>query len=156
MTVVKVISGGQNGVDHAGLRAAKACGLATGGSLPKGCKTLDGPKLELITEYGMKELGTPDYVTRTGVNVLNSDGTIRIATNFESPGERCTLRFIRAYNKPYIDVALGDPDTEIGAVRAWLEKFKIKTLNVAGNSERTSPGIGEKAYAFLLEVFRNG
>jgi Circularly permutated YpsA SLOG family len=36
---MKIISGGQTGADQAGWRAAKACGLETGGWMPKGWKT---------------------------------------------------------------------------------------------------------------------
>ena len=39
----KIISGGQTGVDQAALRAAKACGIPTGGWAPKGWRTEDGP-----------------------------------------------------------------------------------------------------------------
>src|SRR5262249_6057013 len=38
----KVISGGQTGVDQVALRAAKACGIPTGGWAPKGWRTEDG------------------------------------------------------------------------------------------------------------------
>jgi hypothetical protein len=34
----------------------------------------------------------------------------------------------------------------------WLKDENIQVLNVAGNSERTSPGIYKFAYGFLAEV----
>jgi len=40
MTLLWVISGGQCGVDVAALRAAKSCGLRTGGMMPRGFRTL--------------------------------------------------------------------------------------------------------------------
>jgi hypothetical protein len=35
----------------------------------------------------------------------------------------------------------------------WLDDHAIRTLNVAGPSERTAPGIGDAAYALLRDVF---
>ncbi|HJT77421.1 MAG TPA: putative molybdenum carrier protein, partial [Gemmataceae bacterium] len=39
----RVISGGQTGADQAGLAAAKACGIPTGGWMPKGFLTVAAP-----------------------------------------------------------------------------------------------------------------
>jgi len=150
---MKVISGGQNGADQAGLRAAKACGLPTGGWLPKGCRTLDGPRPDLLTEFGMKEHTSDSYPPRTEANVKDSDGTIRFAKTFSSPGEKCTLKAIKWYNRPYLDVNIGKPlDQE--EVLAWLKKHDIKVLNIAGNSEQTSPGIGDFVFDYLSGVFK--
>ncbi len=41
------ISGGQSGADFGGLLAAKRCGIPTGGKIPKGFLTENGPKPEL-------------------------------------------------------------------------------------------------------------
>lgn len=40
-----IISGGQTGADQAGWRAARRCGLATGGRMPREFETEDGPRL---------------------------------------------------------------------------------------------------------------
>lgn len=40
---LKIISGGQTGVDRAALDAAMACGVATGGWCPEGRQAEDGP-----------------------------------------------------------------------------------------------------------------
>ncbi len=41
--IERIISGGQNGVDQAGLRAARAVGIATGGWALHGWTTIDAP-----------------------------------------------------------------------------------------------------------------
>lgn len=150
--VKKVISGGQNGADQAGLRAAKECGLATGGWLPRNCRTLDGPRPEFLEIYSMQEHPQDSYVPRTEANVRDSDATIRFASIFGSPGERVTLKAIKWYNKPYFDVDINKPP-EKEEVLKFLKENKVEILNVAGNSERTSPGIGEFVYHFLLGIF---
>lgn len=150
---MKVISGGQNGADQAGLRAAKASGLTTGGWLPKGCKTLDGPRPDLLTEYGMVEHSSEAYPPRTEANVKDSEGTIRFAKTFSSPGEKCTLRAIKWYNRPHLDIQISKlPDPEI--VVDWIRQHDIKVLNIAGNSEETAPGIGDIVFDYLLGVFK--
>lgn len=157
MAVFKVISGGQIGADIAGLRAAKAIGLKTGGYCPKGWRQKDGPNPALGTEYGLVEHSSPDYPPRTYMNVKSSDGTIRFAKNFQSAGEICTLKAIQQYNKPYLDVRFlwngihyitkVSPDS----VREWLEHNNIRVLNVAGNAE---PAMEPAVFSFLTEVLR--
>ena len=150
---LKVISGGQNGADIAGLRAAKACGLETGGWLPNGCKTLDGPRPEYLTDYGMVEHSSSLYPPRTEMNVKNSEGTIRFAETFSSPGERCTLKAIKWHNRPYKDVNIKKPIPQ-EELLSWIKKHDIKVLNIAGNSEDTAPGIEEFVYNYLVGLFQ--
>lgn len=149
----KIISGGQNGIDCAALRAAKSVGLETGGWLPKGCRTLDGKADFLLKEFNMQEHSSSEYPPRTEANVRDSDATLRLATNFKSAGEKCTLQAIKWYNKPYLDIDMRNP-LEVQQVCQWLVANNVKTLNIAGNSENTSPGIGLLAEKYLIEVFR--
>ena len=62
--LTKIISGGQTGVDAAALRAAKAVGIPTGGTAPKGWLTEDGPA-PWLAEYGLVESDSPFYPPRT-------------------------------------------------------------------------------------------
>jgi len=153
--VCKIISGGQTGADEAGLIAAKKLGLETGGWMPCGFRTLNGKKSYFKDKYNMLEHTSYYYPPRTFLNVKESDGTIRFATNFESSGEKCTLKAIQQYKKPYFDVDLNkQEDQQIINLKSWLKCYSIKTLNVAGNSEQTSPGIQEKVVNFLEKVFK--
>lgn len=56
-----IITGGQTGADQAAWRAAKACGLPTGGYMPKGYLTEDGPRPEFATEFGAVAMTTSHY-----------------------------------------------------------------------------------------------
>ena len=146
----KVISGGQTGVDQAALQAAKDVGLTTGGTAPKGWRTLGGP-LPALKDFGLKQHQSPDYPPRTRQNVADAEATLQVYENPGSPGEVCTLRAVDELKKPLyrLDLrCLPKPET----VGAWMQRFK--TVNVAGNSERTCPGIGKRAYDFLLKVFQ--
>ena len=149
---MKVISGGQTGADIAGLEMAAKHGFETGGTLPFGYKTLDGPKPEYKTMYGVQADKSSSYVPRTRANVRNSDGTIRLAFDFNSAGEKCTLKAIQSCDKPHIDVDLSDP-IPVADVVDWLKANNIQVLNVAGNAEQTSPGTHEAVCRYLDEVF---
>ena len=150
----KVISGGQTGSDIAGLHAAQACGLETGGWMPKYFRTLDGNKPQMAEMFDIKEHSSASYKDRMWDNVREADATIRIAAKFNSAGEKCTLKAIQALDKPYIDVDINKPLPIMDVVK-WLRKHKVKVLNVAGNSEKTSPGIEEQARDYLIEVLKH-
>jgi hypothetical protein len=159
----KVISGGQTGVDLAALKAAKALGIPTGGWMPKGWKTLEGPRPTYADLYGMKEHSSANYQHRTWDNVGMADGTLRLYHNKNSPGEKCTMNGIIHHNKPYYDVNL----THWSKLMTYQKEnlcfiinnhlilaHNIKVLNVAGNSERTAPGIEAEAFELLTLLFK--
>jgi len=151
MKLKKIISGGQSGSDSSGLKVAKHFGLECGGWIPKGFLTEFGPKPELGELYYLKEHSSSKYPPRTYSNVKDSDGTIRIAKNFNTAGERCTLKAIQYYKKPYIDVSMDNPKP-IKEVIEWLENNNIETLNVAGNRETSAPGMTIFAINYLKDV----
>ncbi len=144
----KIISGGQTGADIAGLEVAKRSGFETGGMMPFGYKALDGCHPEYRELYGVTYHKSSSYVPRTRANVRDSDGTIRLAYNFSSKGEVCTLTAIHDYKKPHFDVDLSNPPPVSEAV-AWLEENEIEVLNVAGNAEQTAEGTHEAATLYL-------
>jgi hypothetical protein len=153
MQLERVISGGQTGADRAALAAARELGIPTGGWMPKGFRAHDGPRPEFATLYGVKEHASPRYPPRTALNVKESNATLRIATNWESPGENLTRKMCARYRRPHLDVTPDGPTTPVD-VADWLARTGVRVLNVAGNAERTSPGIEAFATTFLLAVFR--
>jgi hypothetical protein len=149
----KIISGGQTGVDLAALVIAKETGLKTGGWMPKGFKNQTGHHPEYADQYGMREHESPRYPPRTALNVKESDGTLRIAANFNSAGEVLTMQMIEQYGKPSLDVDALIDDISPIQVAEWIKENDIRVLNIAGHSERTAPGISEFTVAYLSEVF---
>lgn len=151
-----IISGGQTGADEGGLIAAKQLGLFTGGFMPKGWRTLEGPKPHFKELYGMKEHESRNYAYRTFSNVETSDGTVRFASNFFSPGENCTMKAIKKLERPFIDIDVNMPNPvqrfKLKVFKQWLEDEQISILNVAGNSESTSPGIKDFVVQFLIKT----
>lgn len=120
--------------------------------MSKGFLTLDGPKPEYAELYGVAEHTSFRYPPRAYVNVKNADVTLRIASDFDSAGERCTLKAIHQYKRPHLDIDLHDLKP-IEEVIEWTKDFEV--LNVAGNSEKTFLGIGNVATKYLTMVFHN-
>jgi hypothetical protein len=155
---VKIVSGGQTGVDRAALDAAMALGLPYGGWCPRGgwaedCPTPPG----LLASYpGLKETPSKDPARRTRLNVRDSDRTL-ILVDASGPttsrGTALTLRLAGRYGRPHLLVDLDRSDA-IDRIRAWLaEAGPDLTLNVAGPRESGAPGIYAKARAALMVVF---
>lgn len=150
--LLEVRSGGQTGADIAGVMAAKVCGIPTSGLLPKNWTTLDGPKPQYEKLFNMKEHYAKAYPPRTYENVKSADATIRFATNFETAGEKCTLKAILAYKKPYADIHPGY-EPEPSHIANWIKSGGYRTLNIAGNSKQTSARIGLFTFDYLIKVF---
>jgi len=144
----KIISGGQTGVDRAGLDAAMEAGLPVGGYVPKGRLAEDGC---VPDKYPMTETASTNYRVRTRRNVVKSDGTLIINSGELRGGTALTARLAREKNKPLMIVRL-DLFCEPSEVIQWLKDNHIHTLNIAGPRESESPGIYMKAKDFLLKI----
>ncbi len=152
MSIIKVISGGQTGADQAGLVVGKRFGFITGGWMPRGFKTLTGPRPDLKDLYNVQEHLSDSYAPRTELNVKESDGTVRLAGVLTSKGEICTLKAIKRFKKPYFDVDLTDPPP-VKEFAKWLTDNKISVLNVAGNSEQTFYRAFTQSVSYLTDSF---
>lgn len=157
MYLKKVISGGQSGSDMAGLLAAKAVGIETGGHIPKGYKTENGPKPQL-KKFGLIETKSSKYEDRTRLNVINSDATIIVAMDMYSPGTKVTQAFCDQYKKPVASIKFHNikpPDIDATAKRLadWIEYQHVEILNVAGNRESKANGLQYWLTQVLIKTF---
>lgn len=159
--IAQIISGGQCGVDIAALRAATAARVCTSGWMPRGWRTQNGPRPQYAVLYGMREHRSAEYRDRTIENVKLADVTVRIARDFDSPGERCTLRALITQQKPYADIAVRGSagyfvvdESDIFAAAevidaAYKRLLRDVVVNVAGNSARTVPEIEDFAQGIV-------
>lgn len=158
---MKIISGGQTGADIGAIIAAHALKFSTGGTMPLGFKTQAGDKPEYAALYGMTEHSSDKYPPRTFQNVKDGDATVRIAVNFDSPGEKLTLTAIEKYKKPHFDVLVKDTsEFSIESANSpitlakWIMDNKFTVVNFAGNSERTAPGIENYVIRYVTAVLK--
>ena len=150
MNLEKVLSGGQTGVDRAGLDAAMAAGIPVGGYCPRGRRAEDG---RIPERYPLTELSSEDYRERTEMNVMQSDATLILALGAISGGTTATIQLAEKHDKPYMIEAL-DGDPVPTRVANWLTKHHVRVLNVAGPRESQHPGlVHTRAEEFLRLVF---
>lgn len=147
-STLKIVSGGQTGVDRAALDVAAECGLPRGGWCPKGRKAEDGP---LSAVYPLRETPSSGYSERTRWNVRDSDGTLVLAAGALTGGTALTVRAARRAGKPVLVVDPLEPGG-VSAALQWMEHAGVGTLNVAGPRESGAPGTYERASLFLRDL----
>ena len=145
MTIKKIISGGQTGVDRAALDVAIKNCVAHGGWCPRGRRAEDG---NIAEQYQLKETDSTDYAVRTAWNVRDADATLILNAGKLDGGTKLTVKLARTMKKPLlaIDVNRGF-DHQL--IRNWILAHKIKILNIAGPRESKHPGIYQKAFNLL-------
>jgi hypothetical protein len=149
ISLKKIVSGGQTGVDRAALEAAQEQNLNYGGWCPKGLRAEDGRVPE---KFRLKETPSESYRQRTAWNVRDSDGTLILSFEKPAGGTALTIQFAREYQKPYFLVFL-NRNPRVEETLAWLEKNQIQILNVAGPRGSRFPNIFQHAKRFLNQVF---
>ena len=152
MTIERLVSGGQTGVDRAALDAAEELSLPAGGWCPAGRLAEDGT---IPVHYPLVETPTDMYEERTRWNVRDSDGTLVLTVGRPSGGTAHTIECARELARPYFVLDLHASDAELRRVTAWLAANRIRTLNVAGPRESKAPGVYRLAKEYLMSLFRN-
>ncbi len=147
---MKIISGGQTGVDRGALDAAYDLKFDTGGWCPSGRKSEDGP---IDGKYELKETRTENYEERTRLNVTDSDGTLILHFGQLEGGTLKTKEFASEQEKPVYEVDLSK-EIDKDSVLTWIFRKQIHTLNVAGPRESEEKGIYSKSYKFIFEILK--
>ncbi len=146
---MRIISGGQTGVDRAALDAAQALGMPCGGFCPRKRRAEDG---RIPERYPLTELASYVYAARTQANVEAADATLVLVPHTPSGGTKLTVQWCRRLGKPLLVV---HPQEE-GALQValdWLMAVKPRVLNVAGPRASQWPEGYALAYAFLVRLW---
>ena len=152
---LKIVSGGQTGVDRAALDVALALEILHGGWCPKGRRAEDG---RIPDQYQLQESDARDYSVRTEQNVIDSDATLILFRSKVTGGTRLTQHLASKHAKPQMRIDLQQADSqqqlEIAetSISGWLTEHKVKVLNIAGPRESSNPGIHRQAMDFLRVV----
>ena len=148
LSLDKVVSGGQTGVDRGALDAAIYLDLSHGGWCPRGRLAEDGV---IPARYQLQETSAPQYAVRTEQNVIDSDATLILHSGPLSGGTKYTRAMAEKHQRPVQLVDLSDPvPTE--TVRQWLQAHGVRVLNVAGPRESSLPGASDAARTYLIEL----
>ena len=153
METLTIVSGGQTGADRAALDVAMELGIPHGGWVPKGRAAEDGA---IPARYCVTETGSSAYDERTKLNVQDSDGTLIIARGPLTGGTALTRDHARALGKPVlvIDISGASIDDAARKIGEWIERGKIKTLNVAGPRASQDPTIYAHTHAVLSATLK--
>jgi len=136
MEVKKIISGGQTGVDRAGLDFAIENQIPHGGYCPKGRKTEDG---KIPNNYNLIETATSNYKERTEENLIESDGTLIINKGKLNGGTLLTANLCKKHKKLLFIIDLDSITVETKEkFKFWIKDNNIEILNIAGPRESKS------------------
>jgi hypothetical protein len=143
--ILKVVSGGQTGVDRAALDVALELGIPCGGWCPKGRRAEDGA---IAPSYPLSETSSSAYPERTARNIRDSDGTLVLTRGVPDGGTALTVKLANRYRRPLLSIDLEQPSSP-DQVASWAERQGVEVLNVAGPRESSCPGITDEAGGFL-------
>jgi hypothetical protein len=128
---LKIISGGQTGVDRAALDVALRHGIECGGWCPAGRLDEFG---KIPDRYPVQELQAGGFPERTLQNVKDSDGTVVVYSGELRGGTEQTVRFCVELQRPYqlIDASRVPAEEAVKLIADFILKNGIEVLNVAG------------------------
>jgi hypothetical protein len=158
---MRIVSGGQTGVDRAALDLALAYGLAYDGWCPKGgwAEDLSVPPGLLAQYPELKETPLADPTQRTEWNVRDADVCVIVVNTGGvgiSRGTALAQDLAGRYRKPLMVAELGAGDTVTRAAR-WLRAQREAlgpglAIAIGGPRESEAPGIYAATRDFLRAV----
>jgi hypothetical protein len=163
MTLSKIVSGGQSGVDRGALDAALVAGFTCGGWFPADRGAEDGEIPERYPLTPLPVIITGDemhvsearqvalgYRARTLKNVQVSDGTVILYCGMLAGGTLLTQKLCVREKKPVIalDAQAMTKLRAADAIAQFVDENGISVLNVAGPRLSGWPG----GYRFALGV----
>lgn len=151
---MKIVSGGQTGVDRAALDAALKLNMKAGGWCPEDRLAEDG---KIPTYYPVKELPNAGYKERTRQNVTDSDGTVIIYFGTPSGGTENTLAHCISEQKPYllIDAEVFSFELANDKTLNFIDQHKIAVLNIAGPRASKEPRAYQYTKTLLGMILKN-
>jgi hypothetical protein len=150
---MRIISGGQSGVDRAALDVAIDLGFPHGGWVPNGRTAEDGV---IEAKYHVTETPNSSSQERTEWNIRDSNATLILIKKKLIGGTELTWHVANEMGRPVLLVELQstnptEVERAVERVREWLARTKPQVLNIAGPRE-SDVAIYEEARTFLEKV----
>jgi hypothetical protein len=153
-SALKIVAGGQTGVDRAALEWALANGIPHGGWCPKGRKAEDGV---IPPQFQLRETGSDNYSIRTRRNVRDSGGTVIFSESADlTGGTKETAEFVKEIGKPLLKLASSAGIQESATqLNSFLKEHGIVVLNVAGPRASEEPEVSQFVNAVLTQALQS-
>ncbi|MGE5208188.1 MAG: putative molybdenum carrier protein [Alphaproteobacteria bacterium] len=147
---MKIVSGGQTGVDRATLDVALQHEVECGGWCPAGRLDEFG---RIPDQYPLRELQAGGFTERSLRNVKDSDGTVVIYPGKLYGGTEQTVRFCIEFGRPHelIDASRLVIEDAAKLIAEFVRNNKISTLNVAGPRQSEWP----EGYDYAFQALEN-
>jgi hypothetical protein len=143
-----ILAGGQTGADRAALDWAIRHAVRHGGWCPKGRRAEDGI---IPPRYQLRETPSSEYAQRTEWNVRDSDATVILGIGRRlGGGSLLTRQLAEQFGKPVLHLSrIRDGRWAAARLRAFLRRYRVRVLNVAGPRGSQEPGVGRFVTATL-------
>jgi hypothetical protein len=154
--MLKIISGGQTGVDRAALDAAIAAGVRYAGWCPKGgwAEDMPEPPGVLASYPNLRETQEAEPAQRTEWNVRDATALLVLTGAgglAVSQGTNLAVRYADSLHKPRIVVDIEVPDA-LSRARDFIDMGAGDSLCIGGPRESEAPGIYAMALPFLTAL----
>jgi hypothetical protein len=138
LKALKIITGGQTGVDRAALDVALRHGMDCGGWCPAGRLDEFG---KIPDRYPVQELQGASFSERTFENVKDSDGTVAIYLGEPRGGTEQTIRFCLDLKRPHqlVDGSRVSAEAAAKLIAGFVGENNIGILNIAGPRQSEWP-----------------
>lgn len=151
---MKIISGGQTGVDRGALDAALELGIECGGTCPTGRKAEDGVIPE---KYPLTESDSTVYSHRTRQNVVDSDATLIIHFGQLEGGTAFTRQCCLEASRPclVINASEDNQSYHVQQILDFIHENAAQVLNVAGPRASKVPTAQETTRLLIKSVLQH-
>jgi hypothetical protein len=149
---VKLVTGGQTGVDRAMLDFCLEHRIPCGGWCPGGRKAEDGT---IDAKYPLQEIPEASYHERTAANVRDSDATVIICHGELNGGTLESYEFAQKEGRPclLLDMSLLNVLQASTRLKNLLAGLRPGILNFSGPRQSEWPEGYETCYGILRQVF---
>ena len=151
VSLQKIISGGQTGVDRGALDAALDLDFPCGGFCPEDRAAEDG---RIPARYPVTVLPGAGYLERTFQNVIDADGTVILCHGEPTGGTRLTIEFSDQLHTPslFIDARTHSVPAAASRVLAFVYEHEVRILNFAGPRESDWAAGRDFTYRLVREL----
>ncbi len=147
--IERMVTGGVTCAEWEAWASARRAGVATGGYMPRGWMTEDGPRPRLGMLYGAIEFPLAEP-TRLRANLRRSEALLWLGDPTSADGT-AALEAARDLGRPFLAAEPGL--TSPSEVAAWLSVFEVRTLTIGAEAESARPGLAARTGPFLDRVF---